>query len=144
MAQENYNYKFNENSGSEGVSKKAADLKSKLEQGGKDFANEVSDKAKKVGTQAAHATDSMISSVGQGMSNLADKIRDNAPAEGKMGSAVDTVAEGLETGGKYLSEHKVDDIAKDVTEVVRKYPVSSLWIGLGVGVLLGCAFSRKS
>lgn len=77
------------------------------------------------------------------MSEFADTIRDNAPKSGSLGNAASAVADGLESSGEYLSEHGMGDIAKEFNQVVRRYPVQSLWIGLGLGVLIGSALSRK-
>ena len=93
--------------------------------------------------QAAHATDSVLSSVGEGLKSIAGTIRHNPPSHGTIGSAADSIAEGLQSGGEYLSQYKVEDIGKNATNCMRKYPISSLVIGVGVGILLGSTLLRK-
>jgi hypothetical protein len=47
------------------------------------------------------------------------------------------------TGGRYLQEHDLGDMADDMTSVVRRYPLPALCIGFGVGFLLGMALTRR-
>ena len=47
-----------------------------------------------------------------------------------------STAERLEAAGAYLQEKRLADIATDFAALVRKHPVPSLLIGLGLGYLL--------
>jgi len=47
-----------------------------------------------------------------------------------------SAAKRLETAASYLQEKRLADIATDFAGLVRKYPVQSLLIGLGLGYLL--------
>jgi ElaB/YqjD/DUF883 family membrane-anchored ribosome-binding protein len=106
--------------------------------------NAASDKAQKFGASVENQADSALSSVGDTVSSFAGTIRDNSPAkETTIGSAVIAVADGLQASGEYLSHNGMGDIAKDMTAVIRRNPIHSLWIGMGVGVLVGAALSRK-
>jgi hypothetical protein len=49
----------------------------------------------------------------------------------------------LESGGRYLQEHGIEDMAEDLAALVRRYPVQSLFVGLGVGFLLAQAFTPR-
>lgn len=97
-------------------------------------------KAQEVGNQVAQKADKAVSSVGQGMSSLGDRIRRNAPERSTTAQAV---ADRLEAGGRYLQEHQVEDLAEEVTGVIRRNPMQSLWIGVAAGLLLGAAFARR-
>jgi ElaB/YqjD/DUF883 family membrane-anchored ribosome-binding protein len=83
-----------------------------------------------------------LSSVGQGMSSLAGQIRQNAP-EGTLGSAAGAVADRLQEGGRYLQEHGFNDMAGDMSNVIRRYPLPALCVGFGVGFLVGMALTRR-
>jgi ElaB/YqjD/DUF883 family membrane-anchored ribosome-binding protein len=93
--------------------------------------------------QVGTRTDDALSSVGERMASIAGTIREKVPSEGRLGSTVGAVANTLESSGHYLSEHGVADIAGDLSNMVRRYPMQSLWVGLGIGVLLGSALSRR-
>jgi ElaB/YqjD/DUF883 family membrane-anchored ribosome-binding protein len=76
------------------------------------------------------------------MSSLAGQLRERAP-EGTLGTAAGAVADRLQSGGRYLQEHDLGDMADDMTSVVRRYPLPALCIGFGVGFLLGMALTRR-
>jgi ElaB/YqjD/DUF883 family membrane-anchored ribosome-binding protein len=92
---------------------------------------------------AQDRAESALSNVGQGMTSLADQLRQKAP-EGNLGTAAGAVADRLQQGGQYLQEHGIGDMADDMTSVVRRYPLPALCIGFGVGFLLGMALTRRS
>jgi len=84
------------------------------------------------GTSAAQP----MSAVGERIGSLADVIREKAPHEGAVGTAATTVAEKLEVAGSYLQERDVNHMLNDLSGMIRRYPVPSLLIGLGIGYLL--------
>jgi hypothetical protein len=143
MEQQKHYSRFSEKpngvSAGQSVGSKAADLI----HDGKALGAVVGDKIEKAGANAAQKTDSALASVGEGMNALAGTIRANAPADGMLGTAAASVAESLHSGGDYLSKKGLGEMGKDLTEVIRKHPMASLWVGLGVGVLLGSVLSRK-
>lgn len=97
-------------------------------------------KAQEVGAAAAEKATDTTKAVGERMSSLAGTIRENAPQEGTIGSAAKTVADQLDSAGSYLQDNSFDNVARDVTGLIRRYPIHSLLIGLGIGYL----FSRRS
>ena len=60
----------------------------------------------------------------------------NASNEGPIATAATAVAGGVESTSAYLQERKVEEMATDLTALIRRYPVSSLLIGVGLGYLL--------
>jgi hypothetical protein len=56
-----------------------------------------------------------------------------------MGSAASSVAGALETGGRYLQEHDLGDIGKEVIQLVRRNPIPAVLISMGIGYLLARA-----
>lgn len=109
----------------------------------RDLARDVTKKGQKLADAAAEKTDSALTSIGDGMTSLGEKIRSNAPGEGQVGSAASAVADSLESGGKYLKEHGVGDLGEEVASVVKRNPMRSLAVGVGLGVILGAMFTRK-
>ena len=93
-------------------------------------------KAEEVGANAAGNANDAAAAVGDKMASLAVAIRANAPSEGRVGTVASTIAGGLTSASSYLRDRKYGRLAKDVTGLVRAYPVQSLLIGVGVGYLL--------
>lgn len=122
---------------------KASPTAAKMARKSQETISELSSEAKSMSSNVIEKTDQALSSVGEKMTSLAGSIRSHAPTQGTFASAADTVAEGLESSGKYLSEHGVKDLTNDTTGLVRKYPIYSLGIGVGVGMLLGAAWCRR-
>jgi uncharacterized protein YjbJ (UPF0337 family) len=83
-----------------------------------------------------------ISAVGEKIGSLADVIREKAPHEGAVGTAATTVAEKLDVAGSYLQEKDLNHVLNDVSNMIRRYPVPSLLVGLGIGYLLARSTRR--
>jgi ElaB/YqjD/DUF883 family membrane-anchored ribosome-binding protein len=77
-------------------------------------------------------------------SQLADKVRQNAPHEGMMGSAANRVASALDSTGQYLEDQGLSGVAEDFTGLIRRNPIPALLIGVAVGFLLAKATSSRS
>lgn len=84
----------------------------------------------------------VASAVGERIGSLADVIRDKAPHEGAVGTAATAVAEKLDVAGSYLQEKDLNHVLGDVSNIIRRYPVPSLLIGLGIGYLLARSARR--
>ena len=97
---------------------------------------EMTAKAQELGVTAASMAGGAATAVGETMGSLASVIRDNAPPEGTIASAATTVAGGLESANAYLQEKGYEHLATDLTAVIRRYPVPSLLVGLGLGYVL--------
>lgn len=93
-------------------------------------------KAQEFGATAANKACDAANVAGEKIGSLATVIRENAPREGTVANAATTVVDGLESASSYLKERKYDHLKKDVTALVRAYPVLSLLIGVGVGFVL--------
>jgi len=94
-----------------------------------------SDMASNVGQRAEDAT----SSVASGMQSLASTLRESAPRSGILGSASSTVADTLESSGRYLEEQGLSGVGEDLTNMIRRNPVPALLIGIGLGFLIARA-----
>jgi ElaB/YqjD/DUF883 family membrane-anchored ribosome-binding protein len=97
--------------------------------------HKVEDAAGFIGDKAENA----VGAVGSGMKSLSDTIREHTPHEGILGSASASVADTLETGGRYLEEHKIREMGEDVTNMIRRNPVPAMLVAVGVGFLLARA-----
>jgi ElaB/YqjD/DUF883 family membrane-anchored ribosome-binding protein len=86
---------------------------------------------------AARARD-MTSRFGHRVREFAGKVREGSPHE-KVRATTNQVADTLENAGTYLEDKSFQGMIDDVAGVIRKYPMQSLLIGIGIGFLL----SRK-
>jgi len=96
-------------------------------------------KAEDAGTFVGHRAEDATGAVGSGMKQLGSTIRENAPKQGMLAGAGAAVADTLESGGRYLEEHKLQEIGEDVTNMIRRNPIPAVLIGIGIGFLLAKA-----
>jgi ElaB/YqjD/DUF883 family membrane-anchored ribosome-binding protein len=99
--------------------------------------------AKDVSRTVAEKADQAAGSVGSTLKTAADKIRENAPDSGYLGTAARGVSDTLASGGRYLEREKLSGAFEDMTDVIRNNPVPALLIAVGVGFLLARAMSRS-
>jgi hypothetical protein len=124
------------------LGQKASDAATDVANKTREAASTLAQRAENVADKAEEKTDSALSAVGQKMSSLAGSIRSHAPHEGVIGSTATTVAESLESGGRYLQESGVRAMGDDLAAVVRRNPIPSVLAVFGVGFLLGMAARR--
>jgi len=125
------------------VAGKAQDVASSAGQKAQDMASNLGQKAQQFASTAAERAGDAASAVGERMSSLAGTLREKVPQGGTLGTAAAAVADGLEAGGQYLGEHDLNDLVEEVNSLVRRYPLQSVLVGLGVGCLVGMAVSRR-
>ena len=107
------------------------------------WASNVANKTQETASSAVDTTNDGIAAVGHQMTALGGTVRKAAPHNGVIGSAATTVADQLQAGGRYLEEHGLQDMGKDLTSLVRHYPVQSVLVGFGLGCLLGMTLRRS-
>lgn len=120
------------------VKDKAQDAKDKAQQ----VAGDVKDKAQQVSAQATERADAATTTVGEKMSDAAQTIREKAPVSGPVADAADKTAETLERAGTYLQQQNLNDMRSDLESLIRRHPMESLLIGLGIGYLLARSTRR--
>jgi hypothetical protein len=59
-----------------------------------------------------------------------------------VGEVAQQAADVLDRSGTYLQESNLTDVRGDLEQMIRRYPVQSLLVGLGVGYLLARATRR--
>jgi hypothetical protein len=95
--------------------------------------SDMKNKAQELGSAVTEKAGNATSSVGGGMSSLAGMIRQNAPVQGTVGSAAVAVADRLDAAGSYLQDNNFENMTRDLTGLIRRYPLQSLLIGFGIG-----------
>lgn len=93
-------------------------------------------KAQEFMSTATNKAHQATAAVGQKLGSLAGVIRENTPQEGRISSAANTMAGGLEAAGSYLHEKGFENMTTDLTALIRRYPIHSLFAGIGIGYLL--------
>lgn len=99
-----------------------------------EIADTVRQKASQVGGQVADRTDAALGATGERLGDLADTVRANAPA-GTVGQVATRAADALEQSGEYLQQHSTSDIVSDLTDLVRRRPLASMLVAVGIGYL---------
>jgi hypothetical protein len=123
----------------EEVKHKAQEAGSSLLDKAKDVASSAGHAAGNVATAIGHKAEDATHAVGCGMESLGSTIREHAPQGGMVGTAASKVAGSLESGGRYLREEGLRGMGRDLTDLVRRNPIPSLLIGVGIGFLLARA-----
>jgi hypothetical protein len=97
------------------------------------FVEKMEDLASTVGHQAEGA----VGATGDAMKSLAGTIREKKAENGMLHDVASGIADGLESGGAYLQDHNLHGLAKDMTDLVRRYPLQAILVGVGVGFCVG-------
>ena len=103
----------------------------------------VASKASEAASYVGHKAEDAASALGTGMKTLAGTLREKGPNQGMIGSASSTVANTLETGGRYLQEHGLSGMGADLVNQIRRNPIPAVLVGVGLGFLLARFTSRN-
>lgn len=88
------------------------------------------------GGAVAHRFDEATTRAGRRVEEMGYKARE------RITTAADTVAEKAQSVGSFLQERDIAGMADDVADVIRRYPVQSVLVGIGAGFMLGRMTSR--
>lgn len=125
------------------VGQAASDLASSVGQKASDVASTIGKKASDAAATVGEKADDATSAVGHGMKSLAGSIREKTPESGMIHGVTGAVANTLERGGDYLEDRQLSGIARDVTDIVRRYPIGAIFVGIGLGFVLARVTSRS-
>jgi hypothetical protein len=92
-----------------------------------------------------NAASSAVDAVKDAAGAAADKVRQVASAVGDraesaaaaVGDKVRSVGDTIESGGRYLQERDLSGMLEDCTNLVRRYPLPALLIGVALGFCMG-------
>jgi hypothetical protein len=107
-------------------------------------AEEVIRKTSDLVAKAGDRAEATVSDVGKQIQKLAGTIRQKAPEGGPLGSAVSSVADGLDAGGRFLEEENLAHLTTEITDLIRRYPLQSVLAGVGIGFLMARALRSRS
>ena len=83
-------------------------------------------------TQLAEKAGETRRQVGEHIDTLVEQGRQRAEA---LGEAASSAVDRLNEAGAYLQEANFDEMVQDLITLVRRYPLQSILIGLGIGYL---------
>jgi uncharacterized protein YjbJ (UPF0337 family) len=100
----------------------------------------------KLGTPGlSQAADTVATAAQEVASSLAGTVGDiQATAKATAATAATMVADTVTGTGAHLQEKGVEGLTGELAAWVRRYPIASLLIGLGVGFLLGCSLGKTT
>jgi uncharacterized protein YjbJ (UPF0337 family) len=140
MAEREIERRFNEYSGQSGSM--SGSSTSGIQQKVGNLAEDTKTKVQELNTRASEGLNEAKAAVGKKIGSFAETIRRNVPQEGSVGSTTHSVANSLSAAGSYLEEHTFEDFSKDMTSIIRRYPLQSLLVGVGIGYLMSRGSER--
>ena len=140
MAEREIERRFNEYSGQSGSMSGSSTAGIQQQVG--NLAEDTQAKVQELNTRASKGLNEAKTAVGKKMGSLAETIRSTLPKEGSVGSATQSVANSLSAAGSYIEEHTFEDFSKDMTSIIRRYPIQSLLVGVGIGYLMSRGSER--
>jgi uncharacterized protein YjbJ (UPF0337 family) len=140
MAEREIERRFNEYSGQSGSM--SGSSTAGIQQKVGNLAEDTQAKAQELNARASEGLNEAKATVGKKMGSLAETMRRNVPKEGSVGSAAHSVANRLSAAGSYLEEHTFEDFSTDMTSIIRRYPLQSLLVGVGIGYLMSRGSER--
>jgi uncharacterized protein YjbJ (UPF0337 family) len=94
-------------------------------------------------TAGSPMTEAMTTAAREAASRLTETAEEvRAQAAAAVDAAAAAVTETVQGAGAALQATSLDQLTGDVVALVRRYPVASVLIGLGVGVLLARSLGR--
>lgn len=114
---------------------KARDTAGNVLEKAKDIGGAALGKAGEAASWVGHKADDGMAAVGTGMRSLGETIRDKGPNSGVLGGATSAIGTGLENAGEFV-EGGFSGMGKDLGNLIRKNPVVSCLIGVGLGFIL--------
>jgi len=97
----------------------------------------VSNAASNAGAAISKTADRMTNTAGSSVKQLGETIKQKGPQGGVFGSATKAVGDTIQEGGRYLEEEGLSGMMDDVTELVRRNPIPAVFLGIGLGFLIG-------
>ncbi|MBL8118103.1 MAG: hypothetical protein J0L63_07420 [Anaerolineae bacterium] len=112
-------------SGNNGTGETIQDVTKELGELGRELRQRANDIRKEAVKQLNHAAES-----------IRREAREDMDDESAQKTA-DEVAKGLEKAAHYLNTNSVEQMGQEATRIVKKNPVPSLLVILGIGILIG-------
>lgn len=93
--------------------------------------------ASQAASDVGNKADELTASAGHSLQGLGAQISKNTPHTGMLGTASQAFARTVRDGGEYIEEAKLSGITEDVTQLVRRNPITAILIAIGLGWYVG-------
>jgi len=93
-------------------------------------------------SSASQKADTMAASLGGSMQSLAGNLRAAAPSQEPLSQLASGVADLLDRTGRFLQEEGVQGLAGELNHLIRRNPLSAVFLAAGVGFLLAQTVRR--
>jgi len=110
----------------------------------KGAASKIAEEGQQAANYVGQSAEDATCSVGGRLKAAGESIRQNGPQDGAFGQATSTVAKTLEDTGEYLQQEGLQGIACDIATMIKKNPIASLFVGVGLGFMLARATNPRS
>lgn len=111
-------------------------------------AGNMAEQAKEMANRASSYLDSKANeattAIGESLKSAGSAIRRGAPQEGSMGQASSAVAQTLADTGDYIETQGIQGIENDIANLIKKNPIPSLLMGVGLGFMLARLLTPRS
>lgn len=91
------------------------------------------DIASQAACDAGNKVDQLAARAGTGIHEIGDCMGRSLPRSGMVGNASQSLAGAVQHSGEYLEDQKLSGMAKDVTCLIRRNPIPSVLISIGIG-----------
>jgi hypothetical protein len=95
------------------------------------------------GKSAIEQTGRILRNLSQRVLSVAESLREEGGPSQKVGKTVERMGRKLESSAEYLSGATSKEMRNDMRSVIQRYPMRSLGVFFGVGLLLGSALRRR-
>jgi hypothetical protein len=92
---------------------------------------------------AVEHTGTLLRNLSEKVRSVAESLREEQGPKKRVGRTVERVAKKLESSADYLSGTSSTAIRDDMTGVIKRYPIRSLGLCFGVGLMVGTALRRR-
>ncbi|MEY4669069.1 MAG: hypothetical protein RL518_1768 [Pseudomonadota bacterium] len=92
---------------------------------------------------AVEQTGKLLRSLSERVRSVAESLREEQGPQQRVGRTVERVAKKLESSADYLSGTSTTELRESATGMIKRYPLRSLGVIFGVGLLLGTALRRR-
>lgn len=92
--------------------------------------------------EVGRKADDLVARAGAGIQSVSDRLRQQAPQTGTLGSASQAVARKIHEGGEYIEQAKLSGLAEDTAQLIRRNPLAAVIIAIGVGWFVGRRLGR--
>ena len=85
---------------------------------------------------AASRAGDAAEALGDRVGSLAETVRTRGQQSGRLRQVATATADRLESGAAYLRERRFENLGRELTSTIRRYPLQSILVGAGLGFIL--------